>query len=29
MTGEQLATREHAYTRAWTRIIKTSGFQPQ
>ena len=29
MTGEQLAKRERAYTKAWTRIIRTSGFQPQ
>ena len=29
MTGAQLAVREHAYTKAWTRIIETSGFQPQ
>ena len=29
MTGEQLAVREHAYTKAWTRIIQTSGFKPQ
>ena len=29
MTPQQLATREHAYTDAWRRIIKTSGFVPQ
>ena len=29
MTPQQLATREHAYTEAWRRIIKTSGFVPQ
>jgi tripartite-type tricarboxylate transporter receptor subunit TctC len=29
MTGEQLAKREHAYTKAWTQIIQTSGFKPQ
>lgn len=29
MTPEQLATREHAYTRAWTRIIQDTGFKPQ
>ena len=29
MTPEQLATREHAYTKAWTRIIQTSGYHPQ
>ena len=29
MTPQQLATREHAYTEAWRRTIKTSGFVPQ
>ena len=29
MTGEQLATREQAYSKVWARIIKDSGFQPQ
>ena len=29
MTPEQLATREHAYTKAWARIIQNSGFKPQ
>ena len=29
MTPEQLAKREHAYTKAWTRIIQNSGFKPQ
>ena len=29
MTPAQLASREHAYTAAWSRIIKASGFQPQ
>lgn len=29
MTGEQLAARERAYAKAWSRIIKDSGFQPQ
>ena len=29
MTQAQLAAREKAYTSAWTRIIKASGFQPQ
>ena len=29
MTPQQLATREKAYTEAWTRIIKTSGFVAQ
>jgi tripartite-type tricarboxylate transporter receptor subunit TctC len=28
-TGEQLATREQAYSKVWARIIKDSGFQPQ
>lgn len=29
MTSAQLATRERAYSAAWTRIIKAGGFQPQ
>jgi tripartite-type tricarboxylate transporter receptor subunit TctC len=29
MPQQQLASRERAYTQAWTRIIKASGFQPQ
>lgn len=29
MTQQQLAAREQAYSRAWARIIKDSGFQPQ
>jgi tripartite-type tricarboxylate transporter receptor subunit TctC len=29
MTQPQLAARERAYTAAWSRIIKASGFQPQ
>ncbi|QNP61013.1 Bug family tripartite tricarboxylate transporter substrate binding protein [Paenacidovorax monticola] len=29
MTPQQLEARERAYTETWTRIIKTSGFQPQ
>ena len=29
MTGAQLGQREKAYRETWTRIIKTSGFQPQ
>ena len=29
MTPRQLETRERAYTRVWSRIIKDSGFQPQ
>ena len=29
MSPQQLATREKAYTEAWTRIIKTSGFVAQ
>ena len=29
MSPQQLATRERAYTAAWARIIKASGFQPQ
>jgi tripartite-type tricarboxylate transporter receptor subunit TctC len=29
MAPEQLAAREQAYTQAWARIIKDSGFQPQ
>lgn len=29
MTGEQLDARQRAYTKAWTRIIRTSGFKPQ
>ncbi|MDA8454731.1 Bug family tripartite tricarboxylate transporter substrate binding protein [Acidovorax sp. GBBC 3334] len=29
MTPQQLTTRERAYTQAWTRIIRSSGFQPQ
>ncbi|HQR99563.1 MULTISPECIES: Bug family tripartite tricarboxylate transporter substrate binding protein [unclassified Polaromonas] len=29
MPPQQLATREHAYTQTWTRIIKASGFQAQ
>jgi tripartite-type tricarboxylate transporter receptor subunit TctC len=29
MTQQQLASRERAYTQTWTRIIKSSGFQPQ
>ena len=29
MPQPQLAGRERAYTQAWTRIIKSSGFQPQ
>ena len=29
MTGEQLAARERAYAKVWSKIIKDSGFQPQ
>ena len=29
MSGEQLGAREQAYGKAWARIIKDSGFQPQ
>ena len=29
MTQQQLTQREHAYAQAWTRIIKTSGFEPK
>ncbi len=29
MTPTQLATREHAYTQVWKKIIRDSGFQPQ
>jgi tripartite-type tricarboxylate transporter receptor subunit TctC len=29
MTPRQLAQREQAYTRAWTAIIRNSGYQPQ
>jgi tripartite-type tricarboxylate transporter receptor subunit TctC len=29
MSQQQLASRERAYTQTWTRIIKSSGFQPQ
>ena len=29
MTPTQLATREHAYTQVWKKIIRESGFQPQ
>ena len=29
MTQAQFASREHAYTATWSRIIKASGFQPQ
>jgi tripartite-type tricarboxylate transporter receptor subunit TctC len=29
MPPEQLAQREHAYSQAWSRIIKSSGFQAQ
>ena len=29
MTGAQLAARERAYSQAWARIIKASGFTPQ
>lgn len=29
MTPQQLASREHAYTQTWARIIKASGFQAQ
>jgi tripartite-type tricarboxylate transporter receptor subunit TctC len=29
MPQAQLATRERAYSQAWARIIKASGFQPQ
>ena len=29
MSSEQLATRERAYSLAWTRIIQKSGFQPR
>ena len=29
LLGEQLGAREHAYTQAWTRIIRQSGFRPQ
>ena len=29
MPQQQLASREHAYTQTWARIIKNSGFQPQ
>ena len=29
MLQQQLTSRERAYTQTWTRIIKSSGFQPQ
>jgi tripartite-type tricarboxylate transporter receptor subunit TctC len=29
MPQQQLASRERAYTQTWTKIIKSSGFQPQ
>ena len=29
MSPRQLEQRERAYTRAWSRIIRDSGFQPQ
>ena len=29
MTATQLAQRERAYTQVWTKLIKSSGFQPQ
>ena len=29
MNAQQLANRERAYTQAWSRIIKASGFVPQ
>ena len=29
MSQQQLASRERAYSQAWTKIIKSSGFQPQ
>lgn len=29
MTGAQLATRERAYAKTWSEIIRKSGFQPQ
>ena len=29
MNPQQLGAREHAYTQAWTRIIRQSGFRPQ
>ena len=29
MTGQQLATRERAYSKTWAKIIKDSGFQAQ
>ena len=29
MSQQQLANRERAYAKAWTEIIKKSGFQPQ
>ncbi|MGZ5180996.1 MAG: Bug family tripartite tricarboxylate transporter substrate binding protein [Ramlibacter sp.] len=29
MSQQQLASRERAYTQAWAKIIKASGFQPQ
>lgn len=29
MSGEELAARESAYAKVWTKIIKDSGFQPQ
>ncbi|MBA2960643.1 MULTISPECIES: Bug family tripartite tricarboxylate transporter substrate binding protein [Ramlibacter] len=29
MPQQQLASRERAYTQAWAKIIKTSGYQPQ
>ena len=29
MPQQQLAQREHAYTQAWAKIIKSSGFQPK
>jgi len=29
MSPQQLASREHAYTQTWARIIKASGFQAQ
>jgi hypothetical protein len=29
MTSQQLASREHAYSQSWARIIKASGFQAQ
>jgi hypothetical protein len=29
MTPQQLTTRQNAYTQAWSRIIKSSGFVAQ